>query len=109
MTSTVLDIEKDKNSTPAFITVFSAERASILLSVSTDATIPVPSDARFAICYYDTGKDVFVSDAIIVLPVGATPVTTAGVLLKPSIDVTNVTTLHFFCDEVAFVSVEFYR
>ena len=82
-----------------------------MLEANKNATIPVPSDANFAIISYDTGKDVFVSDSAITLPPGPSPVTNAGVLLKPSIDVSDVlfTTLNFRSNEVAFVSVEFYR
>ena len=111
MASTPLDIKRDKNSIATFITVLSAERAVILLSADTNATIPVPLDANFAVISYDTGKDVFVSNAAITLPVSDSPVTTAGVLLKPSIDVSDAsfTTLNFRSNEVAFVSVEFYR
>jgi len=111
MASTPLDIKRDKNSIATFITVLSDERAAILLAADTNATIPVPADANYAIMSYDTGKDVFVSNAVITLPLNDTPVTNAGVLLKPSIDVSDVlfTTLNFRSNEVAYVSVEFYR
>lgn len=111
MASSILNIRRDKNSIPTFVTVLSDERAAILLAADTNATIPVPSDASFAIISYDTGKDVFVSDAAITLPLSSTPVTNAGVLLKPSIDVSaaSFTTLNFRSNEVAYVSVEFYR
>lgn len=106
--TTQLSIAKDDLSTPTFITKFSNQRASLVMAADTDATIPVPIDARFAVIFYDTGKDIFVSEAEITLPVSDTPVTTAGVLLKPSVDVTDIVTLHFKSNEVAFVSVEFY-
>ena len=106
--TTQLNIAKDPGSEPTFITEFSDQRQAILMSADTDSPIAVPADARFAVIYYDTGKDIFVSAGVITLPVSDTPVTTAGVLLKPSINVTNVSTLHFRSNEDAFVSVEFY-
>ncbi len=108
--TTQLDIARDPNSLSTFITEFSDSRASILLSANTNATIPVPADARFAVINYDTGKDVFVSQAAITIPPDSVPSALAGVLLKPSVNVSaaSITELHFKCIEVAFVSVEFY-
>lgn len=110
MSSTQIKIIKDLNSTPTYITAFSVETKSILLSANIAASIPVPADALYAVLYYDTGKDVFVrADADPVRPVNDTPVSTAGVLLKPSVIVQGFTTLNFICGESAMVCVEFYR
>jgi len=108
--ATQLDIAKDPASTPTFITPLSDQRFAVLLAVDTISSIVVPLGARFAVIYYDTGKDVFVSDATLFLPITTTFVTTAGVLLKPSIDLRNppIAELFFRCNEVAFVSVEFF-
>lgn len=110
MTSTQLVIDKDPGSVATFITDFSDETKSVLLAADTDVSIPVPSDANFAVLYYDTGKDVFVrANEAVIPPVGSTPVSTSGVLLKPSVKVTGFTSLFFRCNEPAFVCVEFYR
>lgn len=108
--TTSLVVDKDKGAVPTYITEFSDESKTILLTLNVAASIPVPSDANYAVLYYDTGKDIFVrANSNPVLPVNDTPVSTAGVLLKPSVNVTGLTTLNFLCSESAFVCVEFYR
>lgn len=110
MASTQLVIDKDPGAVATYSTPFSAETKSILLTANVAASIPVPSDANIAVFYFDTGKDIFVrADAAPVRAVGSTPVSTSGVLLKPSVDVDGITDLHFICGESAFVCVEFYR
>lgn len=108
--TTQLIIDKDPGSIATYITSFSDETKAVLLAADTDVSIPVPTGAQFAVLYYDTGKDVFVrADSAVIPPVGSTPVSTAGVLLKPSVRVAGLTNLFFRCNEAAFVSVEFYR
>ena len=108
--TTQLVIDKDPGSVATFITPFSDQGFSLVMGADTDVVINVPSDANLAVMYYDTGKDIFVRpDAVVTLPSTDSPVQTAGVLLKPSVDVRGITTLHFRSNESAFLSVEFYR
>lgn len=110
MATTQLVIDKDPGSVATYITPFSDETKTILLSADTAASIPVPSDANHAVMYYDTGKDIFVrANVDPVRPITSSPVSTSGVLLKPSVDVRGLATLNFICNESAFVCVEFYR
>jgi len=98
MASTQLVIDKDTGSVATYITEFSNETKSILLTADVAASIPVPSDANHAVLYYDTGKDIFVrANEDPVRATGSTPVSTSGVLLKPSVRVAGLTTLHFIC------------
>ena len=107
--TTQLIIDKDSGSVATYVTPFSDESKTILLTADVAASIPVPSDAKIAVLYYDTGKDVFVrANVDPVRPVGSAPVSTSGVLLKPSVEVTGLTSLNFICGESAFVCVEFY-
>lgn len=107
--TTQLNIARDPSSIPTFITPFSDQHPSLqLVGSGVDADVPVPTDARFAVISYSVGVDIFVHSAVIVLPSNDTPVQTAGTLLKPSVDVTNITDLHFNSNDTAFVSIEFW-
>jgi len=109
MATIQLVIDKDPGSVATYITTFSNERKSLLLDADVDATITRPADANFAVIFYEPGKSVWVGEGVITIPVNPTAADAGGVLLKPTVDVTDVATLHFRSNDTAFVQVEFYR
>ena len=100
-----LKIARDPSSIPTFATTLTEESYTIDLAASTEAILPVPVGARFAIVKAEL--PFIVAPTNIVFP-GGTFLLSQGAVNKNEITLNGETNLHFISRNANFLSVSFY-
>ena len=107
--ATDLDLGRDVNSGFVYARQFSDEAYGVDLDASTEASLSVPTNAKYAIIGYEVGVTCWVSNATITIPTANTFSANAAVQNPLVMDVSDVTTMYFISESECTVDVSFFR
>lgn len=90
-----LIIDRDPSSIPSYLIPLSDDTFSVELPPDTDVTLAVPTGAKLALFSAELGKDFWVSDTLITLPVSAGFISDRVYQNRLGLVLDGITTLHF--------------